>query len=318
MTSRQQTRTAHLLLLAVVLIWGTTFTLVKAALADASPLLFNLLRMSLAFIVLAAINVRTLRSATRRDLAYGTIAGIFLGLGYQFQTTGLALTTASKSAFITGLVVVIVPILSLIPGARPTAMLAPRWSGFAGALIAFSGLVLLTTPPGSGSALFSGIGLGEALTLACAVAFAAHLLTLGHAARITSARTLGTVQIGVATILMLLTLPLGGRPILHLTPRLLLALAITSILATAAAFTIQSWAQQHLSPTHTALIFTLEPVFAWLTSLLFLHDRLGGRALSGAGLILSGILVTELWPAASPHSLHPTSEEIGGGDINAH
>jgi len=303
--TRSQTRTAHLLLLAVVLVWGSTFTLVKASFADASPLLFNLLRMALAFAVLATLNWRSLQQATRRELRYAATAGVFLGLGYQFQTAGLALTTPSKSAFITGLVVVIVPFLSAIPGARPPATPAPRLSGFLGATIAFCGLILLTTPPGSGAALLSGIGLGEALTLACAIAFAAHLLTLSHAARLTSARTLGTVQIGVAALLMLVTLPLGGHPYLHLSPRLLLALAITGLLATAAAFTIQSWAQQHLSPTHTALIFTLEPVFAWLTSLLFFHERLGPRALSGAALILGGILVTELWPAPLPLSLHP-------------
>lgn len=307
---RSPVLSAHLLLLAVVLVWGTSFTVVKTAIADASPLLFNLVRLTLAFVVLAAINWRSLRSISRRDLRYAGLAGLLLGLGFQFQTTGLALTTASKSAFITGLVVVMVPLLSLVPGARVPGMPAPRWPGFAGALIAFCGLILLTIPAGSSRALLSGIGLGEALTLGCAVAFAAHLLAMGHAARVTSARTLGTVQIGVAALLMLVTLPLGGHPHLHLTPRLLLALAVTSVLATAVAFTIQSWAQQHLSPTHTALIFTLEPVFAWLTSLLFLHERLGPRALAGAALILGGILVTELWPIASPRSLHPINEDF--------
>jgi drug/metabolite transporter (DMT)-like permease len=69
-------------------------------------------------------------------------------------------------------------------------------------------------------------------------------------------------------------------------------------LATAAAFTIQSWAQQHLPASHTALIFTLEPVFAWLTSLLFFGERLGLRAMLGAGLILAGILLAELRPTS--------------------
>ncbi len=307
---RSPVLSAHLLLLAVVLVWGTTFTVVKTALADASPLLFNLLRMVLAFAVLAALNWRSLRSISRRDLRYAGLAGVLLGLGFQLQTTGLALTTASKSAFITGLVVVMVPLLSIIPGARPPGMAAPHWPGFAGAAIAFCGLILLTSPSGSARALLSGIGLGEGLTLACAVAFAAHLLTMGHAARVTPARTLGTVQIGVAALLMVVTLPLGGHPYFHLSARLVLPLAITSVLATAAAFTIQSWAQQHLSPTHTALLFTLEPVFAWLTSLLFLNERLGPRALIGAALILSGILVAELWPIASPRSLHPMNEDF--------
>jgi drug/metabolite transporter (DMT)-like permease len=93
---------------------------------------------------------------------------------------------------------------------------------------------------------------------------------------------------------MLLALPLGGHPAFHLTSTAILALAITALFATAAAFTIQSWAQQLLPPTHTALILTLEPVFAALTSLLFFHERFGPRELLGAALILAGILLAEL------------------------
>jgi drug/metabolite transporter (DMT)-like permease len=77
-----------------------------------------------------------------------------------------------------------------------------------------------------------------------------------------------------------------------------IALAVTSLLATAAAFTIQSWAQQHLPASHTALIFTLEPVFAWLTALAFFGEQMGSRAMLGAGLILAGILLAELRPTS--------------------
>ncbi|MBB5065685.1 DMT family transporter [Granulicella mallensis] len=288
--------TAHLLLIAVTLVWGATFPLVKSALLDISPLLFNLLRMTLAFLILAALNGRSLRGLSRSDLRFGAVAGLFLGLGYQFQTAGLARTSASKSAFITGLVVVFVPLLGMIPHVRVAGAVKPGLYTFIGAFAAFAGLVLLTTPPGSGTALLAGLGLGEWLTLACAVAFAAHLLTLSHAATNVSARRLGTLQIGFAAFVLLITLPLGGHPAFHLTSRAILALAVTAILATAAAFTIQSWAQQHLPASHTALIFTLEPVFAWLTSLIFLHEHLGARALCGAALILAGILAAEFGP----------------------
>jgi drug/metabolite transporter (DMT)-like permease len=104
---------------------------------------------------------------------------------------------------------------------------------------------------------------------------------------------------------MAITLPLGGKPYLSVTPRLLIALAVTSLLATAAAFTIQSWSQQHLPPTHTAILLTLEPVFACLTSFLVLHEHLGRRSLLGAALILAGIAVTELLSAAAPLPTHP-------------
>jgi drug/metabolite transporter (DMT)-like permease len=298
---------AHILLLGVVAVWGATFALVKDSLNDASPLLFNLLRMTLAAIALAIINRRHLRSITRPTLAAGAVVGLFLATGYQFQTAGLARTTAAKSAFITGLVVVFVPLLTAIPTLRPASTHAPRWTALLGALFAFSGLLFLTTPTGTtASNLFTSIGLGDLLTLVCALAFAGHLLSLAHTSSRIPIPQLATLQIAFAALFMLLTLPLGGPIYLSLTPRLITALAITSLLATAAAFTIQSWAQQHLPPTHTALLLTLEPVFAWLISFLFLHERLNHRSLAGAALILTGILITELLPSPSPTPVHPS------------
>jgi drug/metabolite transporter (DMT)-like permease len=296
---------AHLLLLAVVIVWGATFSLVKSALAEVSPLVFNLVRMVLAFLALLLLYGGSLRGLTRRDLTLSAAAGLCLALGYQFQTSGLNHTTAPKSAFLTGLVVVIVPLLSAIPGVATDSATRPTFDTYLGALLAFGGVILLSTPQGSGSALslhvgelFSNIGLGEVLSLLCAVAFAAHLLVLSHAAPVVSARRLGTLQIGFAALFMLLTLPLGGRMVFHSSRMVWIALAVTSLLATAAAFTIQSWAQQHLPASHTALIFTLEPVFAWLTALAFFGEQMGSRAMLGAGLILAGILLAELRPTS--------------------
>ena len=297
---------AHILLLIVVAIWGATFVLVKDALQDASPLLFNLLRMTLAFIALAIINHRQLRHITRTSLISGAIVGLFLAAGYQFQTAGLARTTAAKSAFITGLVVVFVPLFTAAPLLRPANAPAPRWTTAAGALLAFTGLLLLTTPPGtSWQNLFTSIGLGDLLTLACAIAFAGHLLALAHTSHRVPTGLLATLQIGAAAIVMAITLPLERAPHLAVTPRLLIALAVTSLLATAAAFTIQSWAQQHIPPTHTAMLITLEPVFACLTSFFVLHEHLSRRSLCGAALILSGIIFTELLSPPEQLPAHP-------------
>jgi drug/metabolite transporter (DMT)-like permease len=297
---------AHLSLVAVTLVWGTTFVIVKESLASVSPLLFNLLRMTLAFLALLLLNGRSLRGVSRRELQFSAGAGLLLGLGYQFQTAGLARTTPSKSAFLTGLVVVLVPLLSALPRVAPPDADRPGFAAFAGAALAFAGVILLTSQPGAGHALLAGLGVGEWLTLICALAFSAHLLTLGHAATNMSARRLGTLQIGFAVLTMLLTLPLGGRPVFHLNATVVLALTITSLLATAFAFTVQSWAQGLLPASHTALIFTLEPVFAWLTSILFLGEGLGRRALGGAALILCGILVAQLGPTSKlkPPLLH--------------
>ena len=295
-TQKRQNLTAHLLLIAVTLVWGCTFPLVKAALRDVSPLLFNLLRMALASALLLAANHRTLRSLTKPQLQLTALAGLLLALGYELQTTGLTHTTPSKSAFLTGLVVVFVPLLSTLPGLRAPQTPRPHAAAFFGALIAFTGIVLLTSEPHAGLALLSGMHLGEWLTLGCALAFALHLLTLARSASHIPARALGTLQIVFATATMLIFLPLDHPFHLHFNPTVVAALAVTSVLATAAAFTIQSWAQQHLPASHTALIFTLEPVFAWLTSLLFLGEHLGPRNLTGAGLILLGILLAELGP----------------------
>ena len=298
---------AHLLLLGVVFVWGATFVLIKDALRDVSPLLFNLLRMTIAFIVLAIVNHRQLRHISRRTLLSSLIVGLFLAAGYQFQTAGLARTTPAKSAFITGLVVVFVPLLTLIPILRTSNTPRPRWTTAIGALLAFSGLLLLTTPAGTtSSTLFTSIGLGDLLTLVCAIAFAAHLLAIAHTSHSVPTSQLATLQIGAAAIIMAITLPLGGIPHLSITPRLIIALTITSLLATAAAFTIQSWSQKHLPPTHTALLLTLEPVFACLTSFVFLHERLGPRSLLGAALILTGIAVTELFSGDVMVPVHPT------------
>lgn len=297
-TTKSQSRTAHLLLIAVAILWGMTFPLAKAALTEASPLLFNLVRMILASAALFAVNGSRLQGLSSSQWKLCGAAGVLLSFGYELQTAGLARTTPSKSAFLTGLVVVLVPLLSALPGVRTPGTPRPHKLAFLGAVIAFAGLVLLTSQPGAGWALLAGMGTGEWLTLGCAFAFACHLLLLARAAGTVHARVLGTLQVAIAAVVMVFLLPLERHPYLHLTPTVLWAIGITSIFATAAAFTIQSWAQAHVPPTHTALIFTLEPVFAGIASLVFLGEHLGSRGITGAILILGGIILAELGPTA--------------------
>ena len=307
---------AHLLLLFVVLVWGATFVLIKGALADVSPLLFVLLRMSLAAAVLAFVYRRELPRINRASLGSGALVGVCLGAGYMFQTSGLRLTTASKSAFLTGLVVVIVPLLSLFSCLRAPGAHRPQWTAGVGALLAFAGLLLLTLPaaqPLRAISLFKGFGRGELLTLGCAFAYALHMLAIAHAAPRVHYTQLAVVQIAVAALTIAAALPLfEPHPFIRPTPSVLLALTIAALLATAAAFTIQSWAQQFLPATHTAVILTLEPVFAFLTSYLFLGERLGARASTGALLILSGIALTELWPDRIQPTAHEAASVLDG------
>ncbi len=301
---KRQTR-AHLSLLAVVAIWGSTFVLVKDALHDASPMLFNLLRMSLAFLCLAMLYRRHLRAIKRPAVVAGAIVGACLAAGYQFQTIGLARTTPSKSAFITGLVVVLVPLLSAFPLLRAKGIHGPRLNAWAGALLAFMGVVLLTTPGGVSFAMqFASINLGDLLSFGCAIGFALHVIALAHSSSRIDLPQLATLQIGFCALYMAVTLPLERHLYFHLTARLVLALLVAAVLATAAAFTIQSWAQQFLPATHTALTMALEPLFAAVTSYLVLGERLHARAAWGAVLILAGIALTELFPPAILATAH--------------
>jgi len=301
---------AYLLMLFVVAVWGSTFVLVKGALADATPGAFNLVRMTLAFVVLGIVYHRYWRAIKGWQVAAGALVSLCLAMGYQFQTTGLELTTPSKSAFITGLMVVLVPLLSIIPGLRPPGARPPRWNVFMGAALAFAGIVLLTSPAvgqpsGSASVLMNAkrslpdltsINLGDLLTLGCALGFAFHCLALSHFSSRITFQPLALLQVGFCTLFMALSMPMIEHPRISWTPALALALCVAAVFATAAAFSIQSWAQSVLPPTHIALVLTLEPVFAWVTSYFMTGERLGLRPAIGALLILAGIALTELAP----------------------
>jgi drug/metabolite transporter (DMT)-like permease len=301
---------AYLLMLFVAAVWGSTFVLIKGALADATPAAFNLVRMTLAFVLLAIIYHRSWRGIHRGYLSSGALVGLCLAGGYQFQTIGLVHTTPSKSAFITGLVVVLVPLFSSIPKLRPPGARAPRWNAYMGAALAFVGILLLTAPAvrdGIGSILpdFSSINFGDALTFGCSISFALHCLALSHVSPRISFQPLALLQVGFCAVFMAISLPFIEHPYIHFTPQLLLALGIAAALVTAAAFSIQSWAQSILPSTHIALLLTMEPVFAWITSFIVTGERLGLRPASGAILILAGIALTELVP--QPHV--PTGHE---------
>jgi len=301
---------AHLLLLAVVFIWGSTFVLVKSALADISPLLFNLMRMALAAVCLGSIYHKHIGHIDRRALLFGAVAGLFLATGYQFQTEGLRLTTPSKSAFITGMTVIFVPLLIVIPRLRPAGTHAPRWNAFLGALLAFIGIVLLTTPAHAGLD-FRSINAGDLLTLACALGFACHVVALAHFSPRMRFEQLALLQVSFAAAFMAISLPIFEHPYVHWSLRVVVALVIAAALATAVAFTVQSWAQQILPATHTAVLFTLEPVFAWLTSWIVLGEQFGPRSGAGALLIMAGICMTELLPSRIQATAHETAP-LGG------
>jgi drug/metabolite transporter (DMT)-like permease len=280
---------AHLLLVLMTLIWGSTFVLVKAALSDSSPLVLNALRMGLAAVLLALYYRRQISVLTRPALIAGVVVGVFLYLGYAFQTTGLKLTTPSKSAFLTGTSTVMVPLI-LVAIWRTRIHL---WR-VVGIVLALTGLFLMTVPAGKGLADFARVNFGDVLTVGCAVGFAFQIVFLGRATQRFPFEQIAVLQVATAATLMALTALFLEQPHFEPSKTAIAAILITGILGTAVAFTVQAWAQQFTPATHTALIYNLEPVFAWLTSLIYLKEQLGVRAGAGALLILGGVLVSEL------------------------
>lgn len=282
---------ATLALIAVSAIWGSTFTLVKSALDDASSLLFLTLRFGLATLSLWMVFRWKGRIRLSGTLARnGAIAGLALFGGFLFQTVGLRFTTPARSAFLTGLFIVFVPALLALRRRK-----LPRPPELAGIAVALLGLRLLVSP-----ITFDGASKGDALTLICAVCYAVHIILLGRFSTAGDARALTLLQIGMAFLLSACSFWWAEEPFLRSSVRLWVAVGVTGILATAVAFLVQTWAQQIISPTRTAFIFALEPVFAWITSFLAIGERLSTNGIFGAALILAGIFLVELKAFASP------------------
>ena len=272
---------AELALVAITIFWGSTFVLVKDALTDVSTILFLALRFGLAALVLAAVYRKSLR---RNGLWPGVAAGCLLFVAYWFQTTGLRLTTASKSAFLTGLSIPMVPLLgSLVYKVRPRLFEA------VGIVIATIGMALMTMPS-SGFA----INRGDVLSIFCAIAFAMHIVLVSHYTPMTGFETIAFTQIAVAALLGILTFRFAEPVRFHGSSRVVVAVVVTGLLATAVAFTTMAWAQQYTTATRSALIFALEPVVAWITSYALFGETLSFRGQTGAGLILAGVLMVEL------------------------
>jgi drug/metabolite transporter (DMT)-like permease len=284
-STEQPTWRADLALASNTLVWGSTFVLVKSALDDASALLFVAIRFSLATLVMAWVfrDRWSLRAGPPRG---GLLAGACLFGGYAFQTTGLRLTTASKAAFLTGLAVLLVPLLSSL-----VYRVYPHASEVLGVIVATLGMGLMTLDRN-----IRGLSSGDTLEVLCALAFAGHIVVLGHYSKLQPFEPLAVWQLGTTAVLAL-----GGfwwieKPYFHSSSILWGALLVSSLLSTALAFTVQAWAQQITTDTHAALIYAFEPVVAGIFSFTFMGERLPGKAIFGAGLILGGILVAELKP----------------------
>jgi drug/metabolite transporter (DMT)-like permease len=282
-----QASRATFALVAVCAVWGATFTLVKDALEDASSLVFLALRFGVASVALwMAFRWQGTLRFRKEQWRAGILLGAALFGGYLFQTVGLRFTTPARSAFLTGLFIIFVPAMLAAQRRR-----LPDWQETLGILAALVGLWFLASPLS-----LDGTSWGDGLTVVCAVSYAIHILLLGKFSASHDARALTLLQIGTAFVLAALSFWWAETPVLVASQRLWIAVGFTGILATALAFLVQTWAQRHVAPTRTAFVFSLEPVFAWITSFLITGERLSMTGTMGAVLILAGIVLVEAKP----------------------
>ncbi|MFN0171399.1 MAG: DMT family transporter [Bryobacteraceae bacterium] len=288
---------ASLALFIATFFWGATFVVVKEALNHSSALLFIAVRFTIATLIVATLMRQRLKPDSRwADSARcGVLAGACLFLGYAFQTIGLRYTTPTKSAFVTSLLVVMVPLLGAI--LYRSVPVAAEWVGV---LLSVTGLGLLTL---RGEDLRPAAG--DVITFGCTIAYAGHILVVGRFAGRTRFEQVAVIQLGVCAALAWLAFPVVEEPFFRSSPILWFAILVTAVFTTAFGFTVQAWAQQHTTPTRTALIFVCEPLFAWLTSYLMTGEVLDPRGVAGAALILAGILLVEMKPFRTMGHLSP-------------
>lgn len=275
---------AEAALVGAALLYGVTFPLVHDALDDITPFAYLVGRFAIATLLLAPVTIPVLRSRgpeRRMLLRAGITAGVILFGGYATQTIGLQYTSPSTSAFLTGLYVIITPVIE-----STTSRRLPRPPVLVGIAIASGGLYLLT-----GADVH--LGRGELFTLACAVLFAWHIVYIGGYTHGLQPLPFATMQIGAVAVLSVA--PAAHEGVGALSALAVFAVVFTGVACSAIALPLQLWGQQRIPATRAALILLAEPVFAGIAGYVN-GERLSAGQLAGAAAILVGIVVSEFWP----------------------
>lgn len=281
--ARTTTLPAVVGLVAVTAVWGSTFVVVKSAIARMPVMDFLAWRFTIGTLAMVVVRPTSLTGLGRDGLRRGTVLGLALGAGYIAQTEGLRHTPATVSGFITGLFVIFTPLCAGVLLRRPVGGIT--WLAV---VMATGGLALLSLRGLS-------VGTGEAITLLCAVAFALHIIGLGEWSSTYDAAGLAIVQLGTVALLSLI----AAAPQSLAPPPdagVWAAIALTALAATAIAFFVQTWAQARLSPTRAAVVLTMEPVFAGIFGVAVDGDRLGVKTVLGAALVLAAMFAVEIGP----------------------
>jgi len=284
---------ADISLLLVTLVWGSTFVLVKNAIDSLEPFSFNGVRFLIAAIVLIVclllFDRKQLKQLNLKIMVSGVIIGFWLFLGYATQTIGLLYTTSSKAGFITGLNVVFVPLISMF-----LVKLYPSRNAVLGILVATIGLFLLTMTD------VTALNIGDGFVFLCSISFAMQIILTGKYSSRFPTLLLTVIQITTCAIFSIISSFIfeDWKKSLNVhilfSKNVLTALIITSILATAVAFFVQTNFQKYTTATRVALIFAMEPVFAAITGYFWAGERLSVSALMGCILIFAGMIFAEV------------------------
>jgi len=276
---------AEFYLLGIVIIWGSTFAIIKGILDQILPFTLLAYRFFLATFILYLIFWKRIReNIDKTTLKKGSLIGVFLFMGYAFQTVGLKYTTATKTGFITGLSVVLVPIISHFFIKEKI-----NRNSVIGVILAFIGLWFLNY-----SSSFS-FNLGDFLVLLCAVSFALHIISVGLYAKKVDYVPLVIIQLTIVFVLCLLMAIIFERPAIHLSYSLHVwwSIVLTGVFATALAFYMQNRFQRYSTATKTAIIFSGEPIFAAVFAYFLLGEKVGLIAWAGGLLIIFGMIISQ-------------------------
>ena len=263
--------------------WGSTFFLIKDLLERVPTLDFLAVRFAIAGLVMFAVAHRAVLALPREVLRRAVLVGGIYGTAQILQTAGLAHTAASVSGFITGMYVVCTPLLAAL--LLKTRITAITWGAV---VLATAGLGVLTLDGFS-------VGYGEALTLIAAVLYALHIVALGAWSTARDALGMSVVQLLVIAVVCLVATAPDGI-VLPDQGRDWAAIIYMALVAGALALLAQTWAQSQLSPTRTAIIMSMEPVFAAFFAVLLGGEDLTSRMLLGGAMVLAAMLVVEVGP----------------------
>lgn len=275
---------AEIYLLGIVVIWGSTFAIIKGILDQIMPFTFLAYRFFLAVFILCVIFWKRLKNIDQIILRKGFLIGIFLFLGYTFQTVGLKYTTATKAGFITGLSVVLVPLISYFFIKEKVYR-----NSVIGVIFAVIGLWFLNY-----NSSFN-FNFGDFLVLLCAMSFAMHIISVDLYAKKMDYVLLVIVQLATVFILSLLMALFFEIPEIHLSYpyNVWWGIILTGIFATALAFYMQNRFQRYSTATKTAIIFSGEPIFAAIFAYLLLGEKVGLIAWIGGLLIVFGMIISQ-------------------------